>query len=125
MAYAEVSDVIAGFRSLSDEEKSKASALLEEAKVLIDAVAPNASDEAKKVVSCRLVRRSIGDSDTSIPIGATQGSISALGYAQSWQIGSGSSGEMYINKTDRQLLGMSHKIGFISPLEEMIDDVND
>lgn len=121
MAYAEVSDVIAGFRSLSDEEKSKASALLEEAKVLIDAVAPNASNEAKKVVSCRLVRRSIGDSDVSIPIGATQGSVTALGYSQSWQIGSGSSGEMYINKTDRQMLGTSNKIGFVSNLEEMVN----
>lgn len=121
MAYAEVSDVIAGFRSLSDEEKSKASALLEEAKVLIDAVAPNASNEAKKVVSCRLVRRSIGDSDVSIPIGATQGSVTALGYSQSWQIGSGSSGEMYINKTDRQILGTSNKIGYVSNLEEMVN----
>lgn len=121
MAYAEVSDVIAGFRSLSDEEKSKASALLEEAKVLIDAVAPNASNEAKKVVSCRLVRRSIGDSDASIPIGATQGSVTALGYSQSWQIGSGSSGEMYINKTDRQMLGTSNKIGYVSNLEEMVN----
>lgn len=121
MAYAEVSDVIAGFRSLSDEEKSKASALLEEAKVLIDAVAPNASNEAKKVVSCRLVRRSIGDSDVSIPIGATQGSVTALGYSQSWQIGSGSSGEMYINKTDRQMLGTSNKIGYVSNLEEMVN----
>lgn len=120
MAYAEVGDVIAGFRSLSDDEKIKAEALLKEAKVLIDAVAPNASSEAKKVVSCRLVRRSIGDSDASIPIGATQGSVTALGYSQSWQIGSGSSGEMYINKTDRQMLGISNKIGYVSNLEEMV-----
>lgn len=120
MAYAEVGDVIAGFRPLSDDEKVKAEALLKEAKVLIDAVAPNASSEAKKVVSCRLVRRSIGDSDASIPIGATQGSVTALGYSQSWQIGSGSSGEMYINKTDRQMLGISNKISYVSNLEEMV-----
>lgn len=118
MAYAEVEDVMAGFRPLKEDERKKVSALLDEASVLIDAVAPNAGDEAKKVVSCRLVRRSIGDGDTEIPIGATQGSVSALGYAQSWQIGSGSSGEMYLNKTDRQLLGMSRRIGFISSLED-------
>lgn len=121
MAYAEIDDVIAGFRSLGEDEKIKASALLDEASVLIDAVAPDASDEAKKVVSCRLVRRSIGSGDTAIPIGATQGSVSALGYAQSWQIGSGASGEMYLNKTDRQLLGMSRRIGFISALENMTE----
>lgn len=125
MTYADVDDVAAGFRSLSEEEKAKADALLKEAGVLIDAVASSASSEAKKVVSCRLVRRSIGDGDTAIPIGATQGSVSALGYAQTWQIGSGSSGEMYLNKTDRQLLGLSRRIGFISALEDMAEGAND
>jgi len=118
-AYATVEQVELGFRSLTEEEQVKCAALLDEASVLIDAVAKNASSEAKQVVSCRIVRRSLGDgSDTSVPIGATQGSMSALGYSQSWTISNGSSGELYLGKTDRILLGLGNKIGCSNPYEE-------
>jgi len=118
-AYATVEQVELGFRSLTEEEQIKCAALLDEASVLIDAVAKNASSEAKQVVSCRIVRRSLGDgSDTSVPIGATQGSMSALGYSQSWTISNGSSGELYLGKTDRILLGLGNKIGCSNPYEE-------
>lgn len=119
MAYATAEQVEAGFRSLDEEETAKCTALLDEAAVLIDAVASGASDEAKAVVSCRMVRRSLGDgSDISVPIGATQGSMSALGYSQSWEIGNGASGELYLGKTDRILLGLGNKIGCSNPYAE-------
>lgn len=118
-AYATVEQVELGFRALTVEEQVKCAALLDEASVLIDAVAKNASSEAKQVVSCRIVRRSLGDgTDTSVPIGATQGSMSALGYSQSWSISNGSSGELYLGKTDRILLGLGNKIGCSNPYEE-------
>jgi len=118
-AYATVEQVKLGFRSLTEEEQIKCAALLDEASVLIDAVAKNASSEAKQVVSSRIVRRPLGDgSDTSVPIGATQGSMSALGYSQSWTISNGSSGELYLGKTDRILLGLGNKIGCSNPYEE-------
>ncbi len=39
MRYADAAAVAAGFRTLTDEEQARADALLEEAAVLIDAVA--------------------------------------------------------------------------------------
>ncbi len=116
IAYATVKQVEAGFRELTDDEQEKCKALLEEAAVLIDSVAYNAPSDVKRVVSCRMVRRSLGDgSDVSVPLGATQGSMSALGYSQSWTISNGSSGELYLGKTDKQLLGLSNKIGASNP----------
>lgn len=117
MAYATVSEVAAGFRTLSNEEQTKCAALLEEADVLIDAVAMSASGSAKKVVECRMVRRALGDSSgtDAYPLGATQGSVSALGYSQSWTIGNGSAGELYLSKTDKSLLGVGNKIGITNP----------
>jgi len=61
MRYADAAAVAAGFRTLTDEEQARADALLEEAAVLIDAVAADAKEDAKWVVSCRMVRRVLGD----------------------------------------------------------------
>lgn len=120
-AYATVSDVEAGFRTLTSDEKTKCEALLTEAAVVIDAYHTEASEDAKKVVSCRIVRRVIGDGNdmVSYPMGASQGSMSALGYTQTWAIGSGSSGEIYLNRTDKHLLGVGNRIGSYSPVEEL------
>ena len=120
--YATAADVAAGFRTLTDTETAQAESLLTEAAIIIDSVAADASGDSKKVVSCRMVRRAIGDGSTaSFPMGSTQGSMSALGYAQSWTLGSGSNGELYLNKTDRRILGLGDKIGAYSPLEELVD----
>ena len=55
--------------------------------------------------------------DENIPIGATQGSMSALGYSQSWTTGTGSSvGELYLAKLDKKLLGVGNAIGASNPL---------
>lgn len=104
-SYATVEDLVKGFRPLSDEEKEQASALLAEAAIVIDAYNEDSSDDAKKLVSCRLVRRQMGDGQASgLPIGATQGTMSALGYSQSWTVGSGAYGEMYLTKLDKNCL---------------------
>ena len=65
-----------------------------------------------------MVMRAIGDGDGGgIPMGATQGSQSGLGYSESWTIGSGSAGELYIGKLEKKLLGSDNKIGASNPLE--------
>lgn len=87
MTYAEVCDVEAGFRALSKDEQERCSTLLSEAAVIIDAYNPDAGEDAKRLVSCRMVRRQLGESDSeggvSFPMGATQGTATALGYSQS------------------------------------------
>ena len=116
-AYATVKDVEAGFRSLDEDEQKRADALLVEAKIIIDQVSNSASDDVKKLVSCRMVRRAIGDGDVSAaPIGATQGTVSALGYSQSWTVSNGSNGELYISRLEKQMLGVGARIGMVSAI---------
>ena len=124
-AYATVADVQARLLySLSEDQQDLCSVLLDDAAVLIDAAALSASADAKKVVSCRMVIRALDDgSGNGVPLGATQGSMSALGYSQSWTIGSGgSAGELYLGKSDRQLLGLGNAIGSYSPVQELVPD---
>ena len=121
MLYAEVQDVEAGFRALSKEEQTRCVALLSEAAVIIDHYNPDADADTKRVVSCRMVRRPLGDGEDGVrfPMGATQGTATALGYSQSWTMGSGSSGELYLSKLEKKLLGVGSKIGARSPLEDL------
>ena len=122
-AYATVSDVQARMtRTMSSDEQTMCATLLDDAAVVIDAYNVNALADAKKIVSCNMVIRKLGDGeDSGIPIGATQGSMSGLGYSQSWTMsGGGSTGEMFLAKIDKKLLGVSNKIGSYSPVEELV-----
>lgn len=124
MAYATVNDVQSRMsRELSASEQTVCATMLDDAAVIIDAYNSEADAEAKKVVSCRMVIRAIGDgADQGAPIGATQGSMSALGYSQSWTIGSGAVGELYIGKLEKKLLGTGNSIGTYSPTEELVPE---
>lgn len=121
MAYATIEDVQGRIlRTLDSDEEDVVTNLLDDAAVMIDAYAPGASAEIKKVVSVRMVIRAIGDGQDGVPVGATQGSVSALGYSQSWTISSGSVGELYLGRTEKNLLGVGNKIGSYSPVEELV-----
>ena len=125
MAYATYQDVQARMtRTLSASEQSVCTALLDDAAVIIDKFNDTASSEVKKVVSCRMVMRALGDGTTGIPMGATQGSQSGLGYSESWTMGTGSTGELYLGKIEKELLGSQDKIGSYSPLESMVGGVS-
>ena len=120
MAYATVEDVQARMtRELTEQEQAVALNLLDDAAVMIDVFNKNAEEANKKVVSCRMVIRAIGDGDVGVPIGATQGSMNGLGYSNSWTVSGGSVGELYLSKGDKALLGGSGKIGSYSPVEEL------
>jgi len=122
MAYATVADVQARMtRTMSADEQTMCATLLDDAAIIIDAFNASATADAKKIVSCRMVIRQMGDGDDAgVPIGATQGSMSGLGYSQSWTLSNGSTGEMYLSKMDKQLLGYGNKIGSYSPVEELV-----
>lgn len=121
MAYATVSDVQARMsRTMTEAEQSICAQLLDDAAAIIDAYNEWADLDNKKVVSCRMTIRALGSGGEQItPIGATQGSMSALGYSQSWTISSGATGELYIGKLEKKLLGIGEKIGSYSPVEEL------
>jgi hypothetical protein len=122
MAYATVADVQARMtRALSQDEQALCATLLDDAAVIIDTFNVSATADAKKVVSCRMTIRQLGDGESAgIPIGATQGSMAGLGYSQSWTVSGGSTGEMYLSKLDKELLGYGNKIGSYSPTQELV-----
>ena len=125
MAYATVNDVQERItRTLSADEQTVCTSLLDDAAIIIDAFNANASGDAKKTVSCRMVVRALGDgTNQGVPTGATQGSMSALGYSQSWTIGSGAVGELYIGKLEKKILGVGDSIGSYSPTEDLVNEV--
>lgn len=122
MAYATVEQVQGRLtRTLTEDEQIVCQNLLNDAAVMIDAFAVCAPDEAKSVVSIRMAVRALGDGGTAVaPVGATQGSMSALGYSQSWTISGGATGELYLSKLEKQLLGKGNAIGSKSPVQDLV-----
>ena len=116
-AYATVQDVQDRMSAtMTQDQESICGNLLNDAAVIIDAYNADADLDAKNLVSIRMVIRAM-QADESIPIGATQGSMSALGYSQSWTTGTESSvGELYLAKSDKKLLGVGDAIGASNPL---------
>ena len=121
MAYATYEDVQARMaRQMSESEQAICTNLLDDAAIIIDLYNEAATSDIKKVVSCRMVIRALGDGDTSgVPIGATQGSQSGLGYSQSWTVSNGTVGELYLAKLEKTMLGVGNKIGSRSPVENL------
>ena len=122
MAYAEVSEVQARMkRAMSTDELARCEILLSDAAVMIDAFAKRAAADAKKLVSCSMVIRVLeAGEDSGVPVGANQGTQSALGYSQTWIYPTGgSSGELYLSKQEKKILGSGNSIGAYSPLQEL------
>lgn len=121
-AYATVEDVQGRMtRTLTETETTVVGNLLNDAAVLIDSYNASASADAKLIVSCRMVIRAVGDGQSDVPIGASQGSIAALGYSQSWTMGTNASvGQLYLDRTDKGILGGGAKIGSYSPVEALV-----
>lgn len=123
-AYATIEDIKGRMtRTLSATEETVAGNLLDDAAILIDSFNSEASSDSKKLVSCRMVIRALGDGSDGVPVGATQGSMSALGYSQSWTMANNASvGQLYLDKTDKRILGGVSQIGSYSPVEELVNE---
>ena len=123
MAYATVTDVQARMtRDLTTDEQAICTTLLDDAAVIIDSFNADAADNVKLTVSCRMVIRALGNGESvDVPMGASQGSMSGLGYVNSWtMIAGGSVGELYLSKLEKQMLGYGDHIGSYSPVEELV-----
>ena len=122
-AYATVSDVQARIPwTMDSATQSICAALLDDAAVMIDDYKESASTDIKKLISCRMVMRALGTNSAGVPIGASQGSMSGLGYSQSWTISGGATGELYLSKSDKIMLGYGKKIGSYSPTQELVPE---
>lgn len=124
-AYATVQDVQERMmRTMTADEQAVCATLLDDAAVVIDAYSATAGADAKKVVSCRMVIRALGDGSAGgFPTGATQGSMTALGYTQQWALPNSSgagAGELYLGRLEKKLLGVGDKLGSHSPVESLV-----
>ena len=124
-SYATWQDVQARLnRELSESDQALVTTLLGDAGRKIDSFNKNADPEDKLVVSCEMVIRAIS-TDGDIPLGASQGTQSALGYSQSWTMSGGATvGELYISKQEKQELGYGNQIGSYSPTQALVPEVN-
>ena len=124
MAYASYTDVQTRMGVVFTEtEQSVCTSLLSRAALMIDSLsaAADKSADIKKEVSVNMTSRAMSNNTADIPQGATQGSMSGLGYSQSWTIGSGGAvGDLYFSKDDRRLLGVGNQIGSYSPVQELV-----
>ena len=122
MAYATVADVQQRLTyTMSADQQRVCAALLDDVAILIDTYNDEVLEDVAKTISCRVVARALGDgsTDANIPVGATQGTVSALGYSQSWTIGGGAAGEIYLTRAEKRMLGVGNKIGSWSPVQEL------
>ena len=107
-------------KTFTTSEKDICDILLERAALEIDAYNANASADVKKSVSVESVARAMNET-SDIPMGASQGSMSAMGYSQSWTMSSGGSvGSVYLSKSDKKLLGVGNQIGASNPLSALV-----
>lgn len=51
--------------------------------------------------------------------------MSALGYSQSWTMPNGGTGELYLTKAEKRILGLANGIGSYSPVEELVVEVGE
>ena len=121
MAFAEVSDIEARWRSLSDDEKSRAGVLIEDASAMLSALVDvDANDQQQaellNTVCCNMVIRAMAQSNMDT-FGVSQSAITAGPYTQSFSY-SNPSGDMYLTKLEKKLLKVS--IGYIGSIRPMM-----
>lgn len=120
MAFADVSDLESRWRELSTEEEARANVLLGDASAILSAlVTVDNSDykqsELLKMVCCDMVIRAMSATAYD-SFGLSQSSITAGPYTQSFSY-SNPSGDMYLTKLEKRLLGISTSyIGTIRPM---------
>lgn len=110
MAFAEVSDLEARWHSLSQTEQQRAEVLLEDASAMLETlvdidVADSAQMKLLNIVCCNMVIRAMSATEVD-SFGASNMSMTAGPYTQSWTY-SNPSGDMYITKAEKRMLGIT------------------
>lgn len=119
MPYATVSDIEARWRSLSTGESARATVLITDASAMLDklvSVDPTDTEQAAllKTVCCNMVIRAMTATALDT-FGVSQTSVTAGPYTQSYSYAN-PSGDMYLTKFEKRLLGVSTSyIGSIRP----------
>lgn len=121
MAYAIVADVEDRWRTLNQVERARAEVLLGDAAVRLDALCPpsapstNQELEARKIVSCEMVKRAMATPGGVEGIGVSSVQAGAGPFQQTQQF-SNPTGDLYLTKADRVLLGCGDQVAFTVPM---------
>lgn len=119
MAYATVEDLEARWRELSESESAMAATLLEDAAAYIDALKTfdaldPETESLLRMVSCNMVRRAMSSAASSA-FGIDSATSTMGEFSQHVQFAN-PSGDMYVTKAERRLLGVSSTaLGSIRP----------
>ena len=120
MAFAEVSDIEARWHALTDEEQSRAAVLIDDASAMLAAlVTVDGTDEQAallKSTCCNMVIRAMS-ATAADSYGVDSMSMTAGPYSQSWNY-SNPSGDMYLTRREKRLLGIS--TGYIGSIRPMM-----
>lgn len=121
MVYATVADLEDRWRTLSVDEKSRADVLLGDAAVRLDVLCPpsapptNQELDARKIVSCEMVKRAMSTPGGVDGIGVSSVQAGAGPFQQTQQF-SNPTGDLYLTKADRALLGCGDQVAFTVPM---------
>ena len=126
MAYADVSDLEARWRELSNAEQERAEVLLEDASAVLDSLVDVDETDTEqlelcKIVVCAMVQRAmvVGEADA---YGVTQQSMTSGPYTHSWTY-SNPNANLYLTKAEKKMLGIGG--GYIGSIRPMIGGNHD
>lgn len=123
MAYAEVVDLEDRWRTLSSPDQERASVLLGDAAVRLDALCPPSTPptqqelDARLIVSCEMVKRAMATPGGVDGIGVNSVQAGAGPFQQTQQF-SNPTGDLYLTKADRALLGCGQQVAFTVPMTD-------
>ena len=122
MVFAEVSDIESRWRTLDSGERDRAQALIQDASAMLSKLVTDidVADEEQmqllNIVCCNMVIRAMSATEAD-SYGASNMSMTAGPYTQSWTY-SNPTGDMYITKFEKRLLGISS--GYIDSIRPKI-----
>ena len=118
MAFAEVSDIEARWRELSTDEKARAGTLIDDASAMLSTLVDvdTANADMLRTVCSNMVIRAMSASGMD-SFGASQSTITAGPYSQTFNYAN-PSGDMYITKMEKRLLGIT--TGYIGTIRPMM-----
>lgn len=125
MAYATVADLEDRWRTLTSDEQSRAEVLLGDAAVRLDvlcppSVPPTAAElAARMIVSCEMVKRAMATPGGVAGIGVTSVQAGAGPFQEAQQF-SNPTGDLYVTKADRALLGCGNQVAYTFPMVERL-----
>lgn len=122
MLFADVSDIEVRWRTLTSDERDRATALIEDASAMIATLAKDidVADENQlhliNTVVCNMVIRSMSATESD-SYGVDSMSMTAGVYSQSWNYNN-PTGDMYLTKLEKRLLGIT--TSYIDSIQPMM-----